>query len=81
MAHGITLILKEIKAQPMIMESKYYDAGCYKIPRIGQRTYRASRRNEDRIAYRQAKKDRKNLVTDAGPLNDEVFSINTEAAQ
>lgn len=72
MAHGITLILKEIKPQPMIMESKYYDAGCYKIPRIGKRTYRATRRNEYRIKYRQAKK------ADSARRNEE-FSINTEA--
>lgn len=68
MAFGITLILKEIKPQPMIMESKYYDAGCYKIPRIGPRTYRATRRNADRIKYRAAKKAAK-----------AKFTINTEA--
>jgi hypothetical protein len=69
MATGITLILKDIKPTPMIMESKYYEAGCYKIPRRGSRSYRATRRNEKKIAYRQAKKQNKN----------EVFSINTEA--
>jgi hypothetical protein len=70
MATGITLILKEIKPQPMIMESKYYEAGCYKQPRVGQRTYRATRRIEDRIRQRVLKKARKAKDT---------FTINTEA--